>query len=75
MNDPTFRNITRLFVLFVKNGDGDPTINPFDESYMPLQVKIQRFLKKLSINYVLTGSNNTHKKNSQEKIKVQQCFL
>lgn len=31
MNDPTFRNITRLFVLFVKNGDGDPTINPFDE--------------------------------------------
>ena len=31
MNDPTFRNITRLFVLFVKTGDGDPAISPFDE--------------------------------------------
>ena len=33
--DPTFRNINRLFILSLKNGD-DPTGYCFDEYYMPL---------------------------------------
>ena len=36
LTDPTFRNINRLLVLSFKNGDNDPTINSFDEYYMPL---------------------------------------
>ena len=34
--DPTFRNINRLFVLSLKNGNGDPTRNSFEKCYMPL---------------------------------------
>ena len=34
--DPTFRNINRLFVLSLKNGNGDHTRNSFEKCYMPL---------------------------------------
>ena len=34
--DPTFRNINRLFVLSLKNGNGDSTGNSFEKCYMPL---------------------------------------
>ena len=40
--DPTFRNINRLFVLSLKNGNDDPTRDSFDEYYMPL-VEIKEF--------------------------------
>ena len=40
MIDPTFRNINRLFALCIKNNNDDPTINYFDEHYVPL-VKIK----------------------------------
>ena len=40
--DPTFRNINRLFVLSLKNGNDDPTRNYFDEDYVPL-VEIKDF--------------------------------
>ena len=40
--DPTFRNINRLFVLSIKNGDNDPTRNSFNKYYMPL-VEIKYF--------------------------------
>ena len=33
--DPTFRNINRLFVLALKNGDNYPTRNSFDKYYIP----------------------------------------
>ena len=36
MNDSTFRNITRLFVLSFKNGEDDPARKSFDQYYMPL---------------------------------------
>ena len=36
MIDPTFRYITRLFVLSFKNCDDDPTRNSFDKYYMSL---------------------------------------
>ena len=36
MTDPTFRNINRLFVLSFKNGNDDPTRDPFEKYYMPL---------------------------------------
>ena len=42
MIDPTFRNITRLFVLSFKNGNDDPT-DSFDKYYMPL-VKIKNLM-------------------------------
>ena len=38
--DPTFRNINRLFVLYFRNGNNDPTRDSFDKYYMPL-VKIR----------------------------------
>ena len=34
--DPTFRNINRLFVLSLKNGNDDPTRDSFDKYYLPL---------------------------------------
>ena len=40
--DPTFRNINRLFLLSLKNGDNDPTRDLFDKYYMPL-VEIKDF--------------------------------
>ena len=40
--DPTFRNINRLFVLLLKNGNNDPTRNSFDKYYMSL-VEIRGF--------------------------------
>ena len=40
--DPMFRNINRLFVLLVKNGNNDPTRNYFDKYYM-LLVEIKDF--------------------------------
>ena len=40
--DPTFRNINRSFVNSFKNGDSDPTRNPFGEYYKPL-VEINDF--------------------------------
>ena len=40
--DPTFRNINRLFVIFFKNGNDDPTIIFFDEWFMQL-VEIKCF--------------------------------
>ena len=36
MIDPTFKNISRLFVISLKNGDNDPTRDSFDNYYMPL---------------------------------------
>ena len=42
MIHPTFRNISRLFVLPFKAGENDPTRNSFDRYYMPL-VKINDF--------------------------------
>ena len=36
MNDSAFRNITKLFVLSLKNGEDDPARNSFDKYYMPL---------------------------------------
>ena len=42
MTDPTLRNIKRLFVLSIKNGDDDPAKNSFDEYYMPL-IEIKDF--------------------------------
>ena len=42
MTDPTFTNINKLFALSSKNGDNDPTLNSFDEYYMPL-VEIKDF--------------------------------
>ena len=39
--DPTFKNISRLFVLSFKIDDDDPTRNYFDEYYMPVvEIKI-----------------------------------
>ena len=49
MIDPTFRNINKLFVLSIKNGDSDPTGNSFDKFYMPL----------IQINDFNALSNNT----------------
>ena len=40
--DPTFRNISRLFVLSFKNGYNEPTRNSFDRYYIPL-VEIKYF--------------------------------
>ena len=34
--DPTFRDINRLFVLSLRNGNVDLTRDAFDEYYMPL---------------------------------------
>ena len=34
--DPTFRNINRLFVLSLKNGNGDPTRNSFEKDFNAL---------------------------------------
>ena len=42
LNDPTFRNIKRLFVISFKNGNDNPTRNSFDKYYMPL-VEIKGF--------------------------------
>ena len=36
MNHSAFRNITKLFVLSLKNGEDDPARNSFDKYYMPL---------------------------------------
>ena len=36
MIDPALRNINTLFVLSFKNGNNDPTRNPFDKYYMSL---------------------------------------
>ena len=38
----TFRNINRLFVLLFKNSNDDPTIDSFNQYYMPL-VEIKDF--------------------------------
>ena len=43
MTDPTLRNIKRLFVLSIKNGDNDPAKNSFDEYYMPL-IELKDFM-------------------------------
>ena len=40
--DPTFRNINSLFVISFKNGDGDPTIDSFDNYYI-LLIEIKHF--------------------------------
>ena len=40
--DPKFININRLFVIFFKNGDNDPTRYSFNKNYMPL-VEIKDF--------------------------------
>ena len=42
MIDPTFRNINRLFVLSLNNGDDGATRNSFDKNCMPL-VEIKYF--------------------------------
>ena len=36
MIDPTFGNINRLFVLSIKNGGNDTTIDSFDKYFMLL---------------------------------------
>ena len=36
MIDPTFRNVNKLFILPIKNGDDDTTRNYFDKYYIPL---------------------------------------
>ena len=36
MIDPTFRNISRFFVLSFKNGDNDPTRDSFNKYYITL---------------------------------------
>ena len=36
MIDPTFRNVNKLLVLLIKNGDDDTTRNNFYKYYMPL---------------------------------------
>ena len=40
--DPTFKNINKLLVLFLKYGDNDPTKDYFGRYYMPL-VEIKHF--------------------------------
>ena len=40
--DPAFRDVNRLFVFSLRNGDDDPIKNSFDEYYMPL-VEIKDF--------------------------------
>ena len=42
MIDPTWRDINRLFVLSIKNGDNDCARNCFNKYYMPL-VEIKDF--------------------------------
>ena len=42
MIDPTFRNISRFFVLSFKNGDNDPTRHSFNKYYITL-VEIKGF--------------------------------
>ena len=54
MIDPTFRNINRLFVLSFKNGNDDPSRNPFVKYYMPL-VEIKDLNALLTINHFLTS--------------------
>ena len=36
MIDPTFRNINRLFVLSIKNGNSDPARDFLNKYYIPL---------------------------------------
>ena len=42
MIDQTFRNINRLFVLSLRDGNNDPTRDSFDKYYM-LLVEIKDF--------------------------------
>ena len=39
--DPTFRNINRLFILSLKNGNNDPTRNSFDKYYLLSKITSQ----------------------------------
>ena len=66
LTDPTFRNINRLFVLLFKNGNDDPTINSFDEYYMPL-VEIKDF-NPLIDNKPFFDQSVKNKQNAYEKL-------
>ena len=46
--DPTFRNINKLFVLSLSNGNDDPKRDSFDKYYMPL-VEIKDFYALIDI--------------------------
>ena len=63
--EATFRNINRLFVLWFKNGNDDPTGNYFDEYYVPL-VEIKDFHalidNKLFIDQPVKIKQETYKK-------------
>ena len=52
--DPTFRNINRLFVLSIRNGNDDPMRDSFNKYYMPL-VEIKDFKALINNNPLLIG--------------------
>ena len=64
--DPTFRNISRLFVLSFKNGDDDSTRYSFDGYYMPL-VEIKD-LKALIDNIPVFDERVKNRQEAYEKV-------
>ena len=73
LTDPTFRNINRLFVLSFKNGNDDPTINSFDEYYIPL-VEIKDF-NPLIDNKPFFDQSVKNKQNAYEKLSKYQEIM
>ena len=66
MIDSTFRNIDRLFVLLIKNGDNEPAKDSFDKYYMPL-VEIKYFIELIN-NKPLFHQPVKNKQETYEKL-------
>ena len=64
--DPTFRNVNRLFVLWFKNGNIDPTGDSFNKYYMPL-VDFKDF-SALIDNKLFFGQPVKNKQEAYEKL-------
>ena len=70
--DPTFRNINRLFVLLLKNGNNDPTRYSFDKYYMPL-VEIKDFNVLIDNKpFFWAASKKTNEKHLKNLLKRQE---
>ena len=74
MNDPTFRNINRLFVLSFKNGNNDPTRTSLAKYYMSL-VEMKDFNALIDNKLFFDHPVKTNKKRMKDLLKRQEMMM
>ena len=72
--DPTFRNINRLFIFSLKNGNDDLKINSSDKHYMPL-VQIKDFNASIDNKLFFDVSLENKRKAYKNLMKYQKMMI